>query len=439
MRYMFYRLLKLMWGNKKIYGLIVLEMAVGVTIFVVCLNVMLTNRDILLEHQKVMAESPTVIYYNTSNKDFDSEPELAVRYQDYQYLEEQFGNSVDLYYTAYYDASIGLFLYGQVSELSNINFLFMNDTMFESIFSFERQPDRLYVGSRAADLLSKAADMDNYNLVCWGYGEEEDPDRFSQEKVNVVCRCFLVKDGKIQLSQGHTLGYEPIPNEETTPYIDRLSFTQYMDPEDGARLYIEDCIIGTVDMLPYISREYYPFDFILQAKYREDAQDPSVIPTLVNWLNRERGTAGYKFNLTDKALSMEKYSSEMNARIFKYMIVSLAIVAIVLIGTVGILLVILSQRKKSMAVAYCCGATPWKSFLELYGEISSVFLAGGILGLALSGGITPRLSAVESAADFYPVNIVFVILFCLAAALLCCGAALAGVDNKDPVKNLKEL
>ena len=148
---------------------------------------------------------------------------------------------------------------------------------------------------------------------------------------------------------------------------------------------------------------------------------------------------GRGISLKDKALSMEKYSSEMNARIFKYMIVSLAIVAIVLIGTVGILLVILNQRKKSMAVAYCCGATPWKSFLELYGEISSVFLAGGILGLALSGGITPRLSAVESAADFYPVNIVFVILFCLAAALLCCGAALAGVDNKDPVKNLKEL
>ncbi len=49
MRYMFYRLLKLMWGNKKIYGLIVLEMAVGVTIFVVCLNIMLTNRDILHE------------------------------------------------------------------------------------------------------------------------------------------------------------------------------------------------------------------------------------------------------------------------------------------------------------------------------------------------------------------------------------------------------
>ena len=110
-----------------------------------------------------------------------------------------------------------------------------------------------------------------------------------------------------------------------------------------------------------------------------------------------------------------------------------------LIGTVGILLVILNQRKKSMAVAYCCGATPWQSFLELYGEISSVFLAGGIFGLALSGGITPRLSAVESAADFYPVNIFFVILFCLAAALLCCGAALTGVDNKDPVKNLKEL
>lgn len=442
MKYMLYRIGKLSWSNKTVYAAIIVELAVGILILTSCLNLVFTNRDILQEHREFMAENPMVIYHSRMLNGLSSEPveaNMAVRYEDYQTLSERYGDSVQIYYGALYEGNSFLFLYEDTNEYNDVHFLFLDDAMFENLFQFEREEQKLYVGSRVYDFLEKASDPENYKLLCWGYTEAFDISQYSEEKVNAVCGNFRMKDGKIQLSEGHELSYEPIPDEENTPYIDRLSVTEFLNPENGARLFIEDCVIGSVDMIPYLSGDYKPFDSILQVKYLEDAQDPSIVPALVNWLNRERSADNYQFSLTDKSLSLEKDSRDMSVRIYQYIAISIVIMAIVLIGTVGVLLVLLNRRKKSMAVAYCCGATRGKSFAELYGEILWVFLLGGILDLAVSAVITPRLDAVQSSAKFYPVNIVFVLLFCLAAALLCCGVAMAGVDDKDPVKNLKEL
>lgn len=439
MKYMTYRVRKMIWGSKGAYSIIMLELAIGITIFVSCLNLMLTNKDILNDLRKSMAQDQTTIYHVRFVGNEVLPDDLPVRYEHYLDMEEKYGDSVKIYYGAIYSGNYFFFGNNAGDDIYAINFLFLNNAMFESLFDFQPQKDQLYIGSHVLDLMEKVSDQEAYNLVCWGNMEEYDTSVYSQEKTNAVCDSFRIKDGKFVLSQGHELSCEPIPDEENTPYIDRFSFEYYGNEKDAVRLYIEDCVIGTADMLPLLSEDYKPYDSLLQVQYLDQAEDPSIIPTIVNWLNRERSGDNYQFTLTDRALKLEKQARDMSITIYQYMAVSLAIMAVVLIGTVGILLVLLNQRKKSMAVAYCCGATPWKSFLELYGEISSVFLAGGIFGLALSGGITPRLSAVESAADFYPVNIFFVILFCLAAALLCCGAALTGVDNKDPVKNLKEL
>lgn len=439
MKYTLYQIRRQLWVNKKLYGVLALEFAVGVAIFVSCLSLMYTNIDLLEDHRKQMAEEPMIVYHAWLTGETETEPEMAVRYGDYLKLEEQFSDSMELYYAACYRGSGLYFLYEKVNEGNPIYFIFMNDAMFENTFSFKRENNIFYAGSRAYDFLTDTEDSQNYHRVCWGAKEDVNIDEYRTDMVNAVCFNFRMEDGKIQLDQNHGFLYTGIPEENTVQYIDRLSLTQYLDASQGLRMDIEDCVVGSVDMLEYLSEDYEPFDSILQIQYLENANDPGAAPELVNFLNQERGDSNFEFTLGNKILSMEKFSSETNQKIFYLMAMSIAIIGIVFVGTVGILLSMLHRRKKSMAVSYCCGSTPWRNFMELVGEVFSVFLFGGGLGLLLSAAIMPMIHAVQGRAEFYEVNIIYVILYSLIAAVLCCVIALAGVDNKTPANDLKAL
>ena len=112
---------------------------------------------------------------------------------------------------------------------------------------------------------------------------------------------------------------------------------------------------------------------------------------------------------------------------------------IVFVSMIGILLVLLARRRKSIAVTYCCGATRWKSFWELAAEAALVFILGGALGLAGAFAAVPILRGELYRIDFYPVNIITILAAAIAAALVSCLIALAGIRLREPAKELKAL
>ena len=457
MKYTWYRICRLLWSHKNVYWLTILELAVGIGILVSGMNLLFTNQRILDSYREDMTVEKTVIYHNQVGGPVapeDYKDTMAVRYEDYLELSEMYGDQAEIYYGAIYSASASLFSQGEDEQSTPLEIVFMNDAMFEDMFSFKRQDDRLYAGSRAAAFLQKASHPDDYPVYCIGREESLDPEVFQSQEEKLVFYDFKIENNKIVLSKDHALSWEPIPDEEQTPYIDRLSICEILDPADGARLEIQDCIIGSTDMLAYVSEDYDPFDSILQIRYLTKNFDPKIAPDMANWLGRERGEDHYQFSISSKMYTMEGMAQDMGGVVMRYMAVAAVILAICLAGTVGRVQKYIFQRRASLKIAYCCGATWRQSFMELFGEIALVFLAGSVLGIFGAAAVTPMLQTIGAGvtesisynpyriltplptteperAVFYPELIVPVLGLCLAAALICCGAGVAGLHEPE--------
>lgn len=457
MKYTWYRICRLLWSHKNVYWLTILELAAGIGILVSGMNLLFTNQRILDSYREDMTMEKTVIYHNQVGGSMNPgayADTMAVRYEDYLKLSEMYGDQAEIYYGAIYFASARLFSQGEDEQSTPLEIVFMNDAMFEDMFSFKRQDDRLYAGSRAAAVLQKAGHPDDYPVYCVGHEESLDPEVFQSQETKLVFYDFKIENNKIVLSKDHALSWEPIPNEEQTPYIDRLSICEMLDPADGARFEIQDCIIGSTDMLAYVSEDYDPFDSILQIRYLTKNFDPKIAPDMANWLGRQRGEDHYQFSISSKMYTMEGMAQDMGGVITRYMAVAAVILAICLAGTVGRVQKLIFRRSASLKIAYCCGATRWQSFMELFGEVALVFLAGSILGIFGAAAVTPMLQTIGAGvtesisynpyriltplpiteptrAVFYPELIVPAIAFCLAAALICCAIGAAGVHDTE--------
>ena len=455
MKYTWYRICRLLWSHKNVYWLTILELAAGIGILVSGMNLLFTNQRILDSYREDMTMEKTVIYHNQAGGSMDPgayADTMAVRYEDYLELWEMYGDQVEIYYGAIYYASANLFQ-GEDEQSTLLAMVFMNDAMFEDMFSFKRQDDRLYAGSRAAAVLQKAGHPDDYPVYCIGREESLDPEVFQSHETKLVFYDFKIENNKIVLSKDHALSWEPIPNEEQTPYIDRLSICEMMDPADGARLEIQDCIIGSTDMLAYVSEDYDPFDSILQIRYLTKNFDPKIAPDMANWLGRERGEDHYQFSISSKMYTMEGMAQDMGGVVMRYMAVAAVILAICLAGTVGRVQKLIFCRSASLKIAYCCGATRWQSFMELFGEVALSFWQEAFWDFWGSRGDPnasnhwrrgDRIHFLQSISDinasaynratravFYPELIVPAIAFCLAAALICCAIGAAGVHDTE--------
>ena len=446
MKYMLYHVGHRLWFHKYAYGLLLLELAVSIGIFAAGLNLLFSNERILDSYRETLTKTKTVIYHNSTAHRSTVDGGLAdlpVRYEDYMALEEQFSDEAVIYYAANYTASAVLFLYGKINEMHPVEFIFMNDAMFEDMFSFKRADDRLYVGSRAADFLDKAGDPSQYALRCYGAGEDKGQQDLSTQKINAVCSNFRMEDGKIVLDGDHALEWEPIPDEEKTPYIVRSSIGGgYMQMSDHARWDIRDCIIGSTDMLAYLSDDYEPFDSVLQLCYREKDFDPAAAAQMANWLSSRRWEEGYKFSVSSKLYTMQQDADAMETATLRYLAVAAVIFVIGLAEGTGLVQRQLFLRREDLKTACCCGAEKGQCFGEIYMETVFVFLLGGILGLvgaSASALLTDTVGAAMAElmaeanyplvvpvpvtepvhAVFHPELILPVVLLCLMSGLFC--------------------
>ena len=103
MRYLLYRVWKQMWNNRRIYWLIIFEMAVGIFVLVTCLNLTFTNREVLARYRQEMAEGMIPIQWEVGERDKEAEYEnasrLVIDYDGYLQLEREYEKELNLYYT----------------------------------------------------------------------------------------------------------------------------------------------------------------------------------------------------------------------------------------------------------------------------------------------------------------------------------------------------
>jgi ABC-type antimicrobial peptide transport system permease subunit len=84
--------------------------------------------------------------------------------------------------------------------------------------------------------------------------------------------------------------------------------------------------------------------------------------------------------------------NDMKINYDSFLWISVFLMIIVALGTIGNALIILLKRKRSLAISLAVGATPRQLFLEFLSEVFLTIQTGVLLGLAVSAFITPQLS-----------------------------------------------
>lgn len=434
MRFSFYRIRKLWLGAARMYWLIILGMAVGTLLLVTCLNMVFSSQDALAQSKEEMAENIIPIgYWGTADDDptkermetaeygeivtFDNYDELEFPYpisqEEFQTIEEEFGDSLEFYFGAEQKDSYYL---GEDSEelFQDIYYIYLNDKLFEYYFSFPREEGKAYVGSVAYD--------------CYKQLEA------GKNQLGEALK-YLPGDGKLWLSEDVGIAYEQLPENAAPEQLENPSRDVLIRKETAKP--IEECVILPIELMEQGTLYGMNTDSIFMVSYlNEDTVDNQVLD-LINRLMEL--SPGLSFNTNGSYLMMEKSIADQSSLILMVTGASVTVLAIVLISMIGILLILLQRRRKSIAITYCCGATKKRSFLELLAETTVVFLLGGVLGLVGSAVIMPRLQSSFYDMNFYPQNIGIVLAASVAAALVCCGIAQAGVPVREPARELKEL
>ncbi len=419
MRYLLYRVWKQMWNNRRIYWLIIFEMAVGIFVLVTCLNLTFTNREVLARYRQEMAEGMIPIQWEVGERDKEAEYEnasrLVIDYDGYLQLEREYEKELNLYYTVVVLETC--FFEGKQGELSTAEvwYLFMNDNMFEKCFGFARENDQAYAGRRAYKSLSKMERAEEGTVKAAMRGSNE----------------FMARHGKIWFSKGCGVEYKEIPAGEKTEYIDRTSgITE--------QILVEDCVICPINFMDDFNAGEETDDVIFMVQNKNMEDQSSLLPELLNKIS-DMQDGRYIIYVSDEYLKMEKRAQEQDNLVRMFLAVSIVTLAIVTVSMIGILLIALQKRKKTAAVAFAFGATEVRNFLELFGEVFLLFLTGGGLGVLFSAVAASGFSGIATEIAFYPICVVYVLVFCLVTSAGCCLIALAGVKNREPIKVLKEL
>lgn len=445
MKYSFYRIFRLWRSAAKMYGLVIVEMAVGTALLVTCLNMVFSNQDRLAQSKADMAQDRvTITWYGTAEDDpwteiketaetteegyvriyegqegWDYEEPFPIDYEDYNIVLDAFGQDLIFYFGAFqkYD-----FWKDDSSENGvDLWYMFVNDELFADTFSFQREKDKIYVGAAAMDIYSE---MENEH--------REWADAFK----------YPARDGKIWLSPDFGAQYVPVPDKGAPEYMDLMSYkSPYLPEKDyvaSFRIPLENAVILPIEMFPYrqLSSLLNPYNTLV-VSYRDADSVNNQVPELLSRLSQLR--PGISFEINDAYLEAEKSIADQQNMITMLTGASATVMIIVFVSMIGILLVLLARRRKSIAVTYCCGATRWKSFWELAAEAALVFILGGALGLAGAFAAVPLLRGELYRIDFYPVNIITILAAAIAAALVSCLIALAGIRLREPARELKAL
>ena len=127
MKYSFYRIFRLWRSAAKMYGLVIVEMAVGTALLVTCLNMVFSNQDRLAQSKADMAQDRvTITWYGTAEDDpwteiketaetteegyvriyegqegWDYEDPFPIDYEDYNTVLDAFGQDLIFYFGAF--------------------------------------------------------------------------------------------------------------------------------------------------------------------------------------------------------------------------------------------------------------------------------------------------------------------------------------------------
>lgn len=149
MKYLIYRAFQKLWINKKIYLVIAIELAIGITVVLCGISSTYSAKSRLELYKQQIGEQGVVIEYSES-RDF-ANTELPVTVEDYEIIKEDYGE-LDISYLLF---THSIYQTRKSLDVKSVTFVSMNANSFFSCFGFAPQDDAIYLGTQVADDFEK--------------------------------------------------------------------------------------------------------------------------------------------------------------------------------------------------------------------------------------------------------------------------------------------
>lgn len=379
--------------NKKIYAFIILEIIVGMS-FVIAGFFSVNSAD------KRLGEYTEL--FNSESISIDIKPisdaarpgkSIPISKNEYDYI------------AINYDVGVSFFSYVLTNviehgEFHSLRFLCVTDDIFQQLFGFDRDAEKAYVSEKLEDIVSSSTVLP---LVDW----------------------LTIESGELVLN-GKTI--------ENYSFIDMTGRTIINQMIVDSDIALDDVIILPMSYHTLLERVEGAIASS-SLKLNGNEHDVEEIIKYLNEAHAGEWTFGVSFQYYEMSQSMEEL--QININIFSWVAwFSLLITAV---GIIGIMFIFISRRKREFAVSISVGATPVTLIAELFIEVFTVCVVGGIFAYMVAILSTPWLSTALFTVQGNWQGFILMLLIVLVITTASCLSVSRAILKLSPIKVLGSL
>lgn len=395
MKYLIYRAFQKLWINKKIYLVIAIELAIGITVVLCGISSTYSAKSRLELYKQQIGEQGVVIEYSES-RDF-ANTELPVTVEDYEIIKEDYGE-LDISYLLF---THSIYQTRRSLDVKSVTFVSMNANSFFSCFGFAPQDDAIYLGTQVADDLEKEGlfffekwlSWDESNVII---GDSNIVDFVRLNPLNKSIFVALLVDLRIE-------SMIILPEK----YMNVLERN------------VEDQLTPCLRIVPV-----------------SNGENPEAVSDIVQML-QDRHPA-YTYRISEQYLELQKSITDLTQEIRIFSWIAWFVLIITMVGIVGILLIYMEKRKREFAIVLALGGTHATIFKEIFLEVFSLCFISGCIGLIATIIIIPYLSTGVFTAYFHWISVVVMLGIVLVIATISCACMILGIRDIYPTKILKK-
>lgn len=337
---------------------------------------------------------------NSDNKQINNrEQDLFFSYDDYKVIKNEYGKDLNILYVVKKKL-----IYTTDNKLSEIHLLFVSDEFFNIIypskkFSNFNHMNNVLFGSNAKDVTK------NGKLV---EGEEN-----WYQSLDVNNNKIIIENNPYDMVNMSKLYSEQI-NKTKIVLLDRDIYGTNGNQNLGISL--DNAIIIPIERnligVDNIFAKDGSINLIASIKFKDASINGKILPDILNYLQNVHKQQ-YTF-----ANSIQLYINQTQSLLELCKIVNLLTVVciiIVMIGITGLMLLMVSKRKKEIALSIAIGATLKQLYFETIFEIIIIIGIGGIIGIIVSNFLLFKINFKQFpiVVNYYiPILIFITLLFC---------------------------
>lgn len=395
MKYLFYRVFQKLKINKKIYSVIAIELAIGITVVLCGISSAYSAKSRLEQYKQQIGEQGVAIEYSERNE-FAS-TELPITVEDYEIIKKEY-NELDISYLLY---THSIYQTQESFNVKNVTFISMDDNSFFRFFGFTPQDETIYLGAQVADDLQNEGSTFFENWISWNgsYIEIGNVNIADVMRLNSLEKSIFVE-----------------------LLVDLEVETMIILPEK----YMDILEINVEEQLTPCLR------FVSVTDESESDAMPDIIQTL------QDRHPDYSYHVSEQYLELQKSISDLTQEIRLFVWMAWFVLIITTVGIVGILLIYMEKRKREFAIILALGGTHGTIFKEIFLEIFVLCFISGFISLIAAIMIIPHLSTSVFTAYFHWISVVVMLAIVLLITIISCICMIFGIRDIYPAKILKK-